>query len=295
MRSFEYLEPASLGEALRQLAEHADDARPIAGGQSLLLEMKDRARAPRFLISLAGISELRGWSNHDARMAVGATTSYRELGDSPPDGPYSGLGQVAADIADMPVRSMATVGGAICQADPRFDMPVVAMALGAELLLASQSGERRVPAREFFTGWGTTAARPDELLTSLEFPERSAGFWWAFRKFRMRSMDAAQVSVAVAGQRDSAGALHDPVVVVGACTGVPTRFAEVERLLDKAQPGAELHSEAASLLATLVDPPARPWPFLEPGYLRHQCGVLLRRALSESNGDGNGTSPSGGQ
>ncbi|MGH3217652.1 MAG: FAD binding domain-containing protein [Streptosporangiaceae bacterium] len=297
MRSFAYLESASLDEALSQLAEYGEDARPIAGGQSLLLEMKDRARAPRYLISLAGLSELHGLSSRGARLAVGATTSYRELGDSPPAGPYFGLGRVAADIADLPVRSMATVGGAICQADPRFDLPVVTTALGAEFLLRSQSGDRLVPAHEFFAGQGTTVMRPDELLTSLVFPERAADFWWAFRKFRMRSMDAAQASVAVAGRKDAAGALHNPVVVVGACTGSPTRFTQIEQLLDGAPPGAELYTEAANLLATLADLPARPWPFLEPGYLRHTCGVLLRRALSDTNGygDGNGTSLSGGR
>lgn len=295
MRSFEYLEPASLDEALSQLAEHGEDARPIAGGQSLLLEMKDRARAPGFLISLTGISEMRGLSSQGAQLTVGATTSYRDLGDSPPDGAYFGLGQVVADIADLPVRSMATVGGALCQADPRFDMPVLATALGAEFVLRSRSQHRLVPSSEFFAGQGSAAIRPDELLTSLVFPERPAGFWWAFRKFRMRSMDAAQASVAVAGRRDGTGALHDSVVVVGGCTECPTRFTPIEQLLDDAPPGSDLYAEAANLLATLVDPPVRPWPFLDPGYLRHMCGVLLRRALSETNGYSFSTSSAGGR
>jgi carbon-monoxide dehydrogenase medium subunit len=297
MRRFAYLEPASLEEALSQLAEHGEDARPIAGGQSLLLEMKDRVTAPDFLISLAGISDMRGLSNQGPQLTLGATTSYRELGDSPPAGPYSGLGRVAADIADLPVRSMATVGGAVCQADPRFDMPVVATALGAEFLLQSRSGDRLVPAHEFFTGQRTTVMRPDELLTSLVLPARTADFWWAFTKFRMRSMDAAQASVAVAGRKDAARVLHDPVVVVGGCTDSPTRFTQVEQLLDDAPPVPELYAEAANLLATLVDPPARPWPFLEQGYLKHMCSVLLERALSETNGNGSGheAPPSGGR
>jgi carbon-monoxide dehydrogenase medium subunit len=305
MRPFSYLEPSSVDEALSELAEHGERARLIAGGQSLLLELKDRVRAPGQLISLARLDGLRGWRRADKRLFLGAATTYRQLRDSPPDGPLAGLGEVASRIADLPVQTMATVGGAVCQADPRFDLPVVTTALGAEFVLRSPGGERRVPAGEFFTGPGRTAARPDELLTSLSFPEPPAGCWWAFRKFRIRSMDAALVSVAVAGRTDPGRVLRDVVVVAGACTERPVRVAGVERLLDGAPAGPYLAAEAGDLLASLLDPVPRGWPFPAPEYLRHMSGVLLRRALSEADGgpgapdgadsNGNGTSSSGGR
>lgn len=283
MRPFFYLEPTTVDEALAQLDEQGENGRPIAGGQSLLLELKDRVRAPGALISLAKVDGLRGWRREDKRLLLGPATTYRQLRDAPPEGPegpLAGLGRVASDIADLPVQTMATVGGAVCQADRRFDMPVVMTALRAEFVLRSVGGDRRVPAGEFFTGPGRTALRPGELLTALSFADPPPGFWWAFRKFRFRSMDAALVSVAVAGRRDPDGTLHDVAVVAGGCTDHPARFGEVERLLDGAPGGPETARAAGDLLASRLDPVPAGWPYPAPDYLRHLSGVLLTQALT---------------
>ena len=278
MRPFELLRPSSVDEALAALAEHGGDAAPMAGGQSLLLELKERARAPRVVVSLGRLGELVGHRN-GAGLTIGATTTYRSLAADPPAGTYSGLGAVVGDIADRPVRTMATVGGALCQADPRFDLPVVACALDAEVGFRAQTGSRTVPAGEFVVGPGATARRPDELLTEVRFPERGENFRWSFQKIRLRAMDAAMVSVGIA--LEVRGSTVDGArVVVGACTEIPTRLQAVEEALNGHEANVQLVEEVAKLSGDSVEVVERPWPYLDPAYLRHVVSVLVERGLA---------------
>lgn len=281
MRRFEFKQPHSLDEALRELEIYAGDARPIAGGQSLLLQMKDRAQCPRILVSLSELEELHGKKMDGETYVIGPTTTYRELDSAAPAGPYRALGSVASNIADIPVRTMATIGGAICQADPRFDMPVVQVTLNAELTLRSSRGERRVSAEEFFLGTAATAAEPDELLTSIALPPANRDFRWSFRKFRMRSMDAAQVSVGTAYRSDECGVIREPVVVVGGCVDKPRRMADIEATMQGEALTEELAAEVAAQMTSQLKPTVSGWPFLEKDYLARTGGVLIARALRD--------------
>lgn len=279
MRKFTYLRPTDVAEALEQLNVHGDDARPIAGGQSLLLEMKGRARSPRLLVALSHLPELHGIRHDDDAVIIGAATTYRELIETGPDGPYSALSAVAADIADVPVRSLATIGGAICQGDPRFDIPVVLLALGAELVVRSAAGERRVAAEEFFGSAGPARLASNELVTEIRLPVRDAEFRWVFHKFRMRRMDTALISIAVSGLLDGTK-LRFPVVAAG-CLDRPTRLPAVERVLDGQPVASGAADDAAAALRAELRLPQRAWPFFEPDYLTEMGCVLLTDALTE--------------
>lgn len=286
MRSFAYLRPASVEEALAVLAEHRAEAKVMGGGQSLLLELKERLIAPSVVVALGGIRELRGYSEANG-FVIGPTTTYRAISTNPPPDGYRKLADVVANIADRPVQTMATIGGAICQADPRFDLPVIATMLRAELVLRSTTRSRRVTAEEFFLGPTRTALEDDELLCAVQFPQRDPKSRWSFQKFRLRSMDAAMISVGVSLRFDD-GSCSGATVVVGGCTKVPTRLPNVETELENSTLESTEIARIGSLCKEAVEPPARPWPFLDPTYLRHMVGVLMERSLSDiaSQGDG---------
>lgn len=278
MHAFTFTRPSSIDEAVALLSEYGSDAALMAGGQSLLLELKERAKSPRVIVSLDRIAELNGHHN-GAGVTIGATTSYRSLVMVPPAGAYAGLASVVADIADRPVRTMATFGGSLCQADPRFDVPAVATLFQADLLLRSSKSSRTISVSEYLTGPFRTSREPTELLCEIRLPERGPDFRWNFQKFRMRAMDAAMVSVGIAVEL-GANAISDVSVVVSACTELPTRVRAVEDVLKGQTVNAVEIEEAAALTRRSVDVVQRPWPYLEANYLRHMVGVLTGQALA---------------
>ncbi|MGH3263793.1 MAG: FAD binding domain-containing protein, partial [Trebonia sp.] len=130
MKPFEFLTPSTLDEALAALHDAPSRTRLIAGGQSLLLEMKERAATPARLVSLGGLGQLRGWRYAEfGELIVGAAITYAALSRARLDGWHGLIPRVAGDLADRPVRTMGTIGGALCQANPRFDMPVLTVGL----------------------------------------------------------------------------------------------------------------------------------------------------------------------
>src|SRR6059058_1211567 len=170
LREVGYARPASVEQALSLLRAH-DDARALAGGQTLINVMKARAASPDVLVDLNGIAELRGIElDPDGTLRVGPMTTYTELIASAEARARPILGEVCAQIADVQVRNRGTVGGNICSSDPTNHLPPLLVALGATMTVASGSGERSVPAEEFFVGVYETAAASGELLTKIEIP-----------------------------------------------------------------------------------------------------------------------------
>jgi carbon-monoxide dehydrogenase medium subunit len=171
LREVEYARPASVEDALRLLAEYPD-ARPLAGGQTLINVMKARVASPDVLVDLNAIEELRAIrTGADGSLEVGAMATYTDILLSPEVArgrPI--LAEVAQTIADVQVRNRGTIGGNLCSNDPTNHFPPLVAALGAELLLAGPDGERTVPAEEFFLGVYVTAAGPGDLLTALRVP-----------------------------------------------------------------------------------------------------------------------------
>lgn len=222
MRPFSFLTPTDVNEAARQLAEHGADARVIAGGQTLLLALKERALRPSFLVSLGAIDELSGLrTGPDGELVIGATTTYAELSRAALPGWQAEIAAIAGNLADRPVRTMGTIGGALCAADPRFDMLTLVTGVDARLDVVGPDGVRRLSPAEFFDPSGGTTLHPHEILVSIHFPAADAYSRIVFRKFRQRTFDAALASVLVTV--GPAGVEQPPVlrITVGAVTPVP--------------------------------------------------------------------------
>jgi len=170
LREVEYARPASVGDAVRLLAEH-DGARALAGGQTLVNVMKARAASPDVLVDLNGLDELKGIElGPDGTLEIGAMTTYTEILESAEARARPILGEVCAQIADVQVRNRGTIGGNVCSNDPTNHLPPLLVALGATMTIRGADGERTVPAEEFFLGVYMTAAGPGELLTKVTIP-----------------------------------------------------------------------------------------------------------------------------
>jgi aerobic carbon-monoxide dehydrogenase medium subunit len=177
LREVEYARPASVQDAVRLLSEH-DGARALAGGQTLINVMKARAASPDVLIDLQDLEELKGIDlAANGTLGLGAMVTYSEVMASAEARARPILGEVCAQIADVQVRNCGTIGGNVCSNDPTNHLPPLMVALGATMHIAGSSGERTVPAEEFFLGVYMTAAGPGDLLTKISVPPgKSDGF-----------------------------------------------------------------------------------------------------------------------
>jgi len=169
--AFDYVRARSVDEALSLLAQSGGSAKLLAGGQSLLPLLKLRVAQADRLIDIGRIAELRGVRDWNGGLSIGALTTYRGVLDSPLVAQrFPVLIETIVDVADVQVRNRGTIGGGIAHADPASDVPAVAIALDAQVVLRSAKGERTVPADQFFLGSFTTALRDDEILTEIRIP-----------------------------------------------------------------------------------------------------------------------------
>jgi aerobic carbon-monoxide dehydrogenase medium subunit len=170
LREVEYAKPASVAEALSILAGN-DGARALAGGQTLINVMKARAASPDLLVDLNGLDELKGIElGGDGTLTIGAMATYTELGAAAEARARPIVGEVCLQIADVQVRNRGTIGGNLCSNDPTNHLPPLMCAVGAQMTIVSQAGERTIPASEFFLGVYLTAVGPGELLARIEIP-----------------------------------------------------------------------------------------------------------------------------
>src|SRR6266508_6663434 len=170
LREVEYARPASIEDAVELLADNPN-ARPLAGGQTLINVMKARIASPDVLVDLNGLEELKTIElGSDGTLELGAMVTYAEAISSAECRARPILGEVAAQIADVQVRNRGTIGGNVCANDPTNHLPPLLVALGATMTIAAQDGERTVPAEDFFLGVYMTAAGPGELLTQVSVP-----------------------------------------------------------------------------------------------------------------------------
>jgi carbon-monoxide dehydrogenase medium subunit len=275
---FEYRSPATVEEALSLLTEHGDDAQVLAGGQSLLPMMALRLARPAMLVDVGRIAEL-GALSANGGLHVGAGVSQRRVERSATAAEWCPLlHQAVPFIAHPPIRTRGTIGGSLAHADPAAELPAVAAALDAEVVLRGAGGERIVPADAFFLGYLTTARRSDELLVEVRFPELPAGSATAFLEISRRHGDFALVACAVVVGIDDDGRVSDARVALAGVDTVPVRARGAEAALvgQPAGPDAWKHAGAE----TSAD--------LRPGsdihatgeYRRHVAGVLVGRALA---------------
>jgi aerobic carbon-monoxide dehydrogenase medium subunit len=252
----DYEAPKTVSEAVELLAEHLDEASVLAGGQSLIPLLALRLARPAVLIDINGIDELSGVSAADGWMTIGAMT--REYVAEESESVADTVPLLAAAlplIGHEAIRSRGTIGGSLAHADPAAELPAVARALDAKFVVRGQSGERVIPAAEWFEGFLTTSRRPDELLVEVRFPTAGRGTGISFQEVARRHGDFAIVGLA-ASLTLSDGAISDARLAFAGLSDVPVRAAAAEDLLVGERPSTELFDEAARRATDDVDPPA---------------------------------------
>jgi carbon-monoxide dehydrogenase medium subunit len=276
---FAYARPASVAEAIALLAEHREEARVLAGGQSLVPMLNLRVAAPRVLVDINRIAGLSGIMVAKDHVHIGALTRQAELERSADITRHLPLiAQAMPHVAHAAIRNRGTFGGSCALADPAAELPACALALAATFVIAGPKGERRVAAADFFQGLYATALRPDELLVAAEFPLPQAGEASAFGELARRHGDYAMAGVAVHGS--NAGKRFSRLRVVFFGVGDrPARAANLEKALE-GRPAAQKTIEAAlGELDADLDPRADLQA--SAGTKRHLARVLAGRVLNQ--------------
>src|SRR5438445_1260431 len=241
---FAYARPASVAEALALLDKHRDDARVLAGGQSLVPMMNFRVAAPKVLVDINRIGSLAGIKVSKSFVRIGALTRHVELERSADVAKHLPLvASAIPHIAHPAIRNRGTFGGSCALADPAAELPACALALGATFIAAGRKGERRIAAADFFKGLYATALKSGELLVAAEFPLPKPAYASAFGELARRHGDYAMVGVAAHGPQQGKK-FSDMRVVFFGVTDRPQRAAQLERALDS-QPATERTIEAA--------------------------------------------------
>jgi aerobic carbon-monoxide dehydrogenase medium subunit len=273
----EYEAPKTVSEAVELLAQHQDEASVLAGGQSLIPLLALRLARPAVLIDINGIDELSGVSAADGWVAIGAMTREYVAEESETIADTVPLLAAALPlIGHEAIRNRGTIGGSLAHADPAAELPAVARALDAEFVVRGQSGERVVPAAEWFEGFLTTSRRPDELLVEVRFPAAGRGTGISFQEVARRHGDFAIVGLA-ASLTLSGGAISDARLAFAGLSDVPVRATDAEDLLAGEEPSPELFDEAARRATGDTDPPADLHGSSD--YRRKVAAALVRRGL----------------
>ena len=276
---FAYARPASVAEALALLAEHKDEARVLAGGQSLVPMLNFRVAAPKVLVDInriAGLSGIKVAKNH---IRIGALTRHVELERSADVAHHLPLiASAMPHIAHPAIRNRGTFGGSCALADPAAELPACALALGATFVVAGRKGERRVAAQDFFRGLYATALKAGELLVAAEFPLPERGHAPAFGELARRHGDYAMVGVAAHGSTQG-GKFSDMRVALFGVGDRPVRAARLERALDGRPAAAKTIEDALATLDADLDPRAD--LHASAAMKRHLAKVLAGRVLRQ--------------
>lgn len=280
---FDYCRPESLDEAVALLAQHEGDARPVAGGQSLMPMLAFRVAAPRLLIDISRIPELKLISIGDDGLRMGALVRWRDierdtrLFDANPL-----LCAGIAHVAHYQIRNRGTVGGSLAHADPAAEMPGLAVTCDAEIEISGAQGRRVVKASDFFLAALTTALEPDELIVSVRLPAWKPGRRWAFEEFARRRGDFALAGVALFYEQNALGKVEAIQIGAIGVGDTPLRLKSAEDFLRHRAIDAAAIQEVAAIASESVDPPEDIHASSE--YRKALLGTLLERALARAAG-----------
>lgn len=275
---FEYFSPRTVDEALELLTRHGEDAKILAGGQSLLPMMKLRIASPRYLIDVNRIDMLAGLRRAGDRLVMGALCRHAEIAASPLVREQLPIMLDAANLtADVQVRNRGTVAGSLAHADPAGDWPAALMALDTTVTIAGPDGLRTLPLHEFIVDAYTTQLSAQEMVTevSVLIPQPSSG--GAYVKFEKRAGDFAVASVGVQIALDN-DRCHSVAVSLGALGATPIRARAAEELLRGKKASSDLLGEAERLVREAAQPFDDTRGSVD--YKRHLAGVLFRRAFA---------------
>lgn len=277
---FDYVKPSSLDEAVRALASD-EDAKVIAGGQSLLPLLRLRFAYPSLLVDLGGLEALRSVRDNGSSIEIGALVTHYELTRDPLIAAHAGLlAEAAGTIADPAVRHRGTIGGALSHGDAAGDLPAVVTALDADLVITGPSGSRTLKPGAFFSDYLTTALAPDEILTAIRVPKMD-GWGFAYEKFNVTAQAWAIVGVAAAVRREN-GSVAEARVGLTNMGSVPVRASAAEA----AASGASASVASLAAAGARADEGTSPPDDLRAAadYRRHLARVLTGRALATAAG-----------
>ncbi|MDM8528396.1 xanthine dehydrogenase family protein subunit M [Anaerolineales bacterium HSG24] len=277
---FKYHAPTTLDEALSYFAEYGDEAKPLAGGQSLIPAMNFRLAQPELLIDLNNIPALayiRATDN--GGLSIGAMTRQRQVERSDLVAKHAPLiSSTMPYIAHIQIRNRGTFGGSLAHADPSSELPAVALVLDASFHVQSQRGRRTIPAKQFFTDLFETALAPDELLIDITIPAKPARTGYAFDEVARRHGDYALVGATAVVTLDQAGACQQAQLVFLSVGPRPVAITQATSMLHGQTITPNLIDTVAEAVNQELDPPGDIHASVD--YRRHLAKVLARRVLT---------------
>jgi carbon-monoxide dehydrogenase medium subunit len=277
--SFDDLAPTSVEEALSALAEHGDEAKLIAGGQSLLPVLRMRLNAPEMIIDLGRIDSLRGIREDGDAIVIGAMTTHNEVRDSDLVKEHALLiSKAAAEVADSQIRHRGTFGGALAHADPAGDLGAPALALGAEFVIQGSGGSRTVAADDFFQDFFETAIGEDEILTEVRIPKHTG--WGAHYEKFVRVVHQWPIVAVGATVRVDGGSISEAKIGLTNMGSTPLRARATEAALAGVGTSEDDVRSAADRAAEGTNPPSDLNG--DSDYRKHLATVLTRRAVAKA-------------
>ncbi|MGH7817403.1 MAG: FAD binding domain-containing protein [Candidatus Binatia bacterium] len=285
--------PHSMDEALSQREQYGKDALPIAGGQSLLVMLRNKLIDPKVLLDLEPLGELRGLQRQPQAVSIGAMTTFFDLlSSSDVQIALPIVAEAASKVGSTAIRNLGTIGGNLCHNEPGADLPPALLALNASVELRSRKDTRRVPLTEFFRGFFETAVEPDEILSRVEIPTLPQGARGIYIKHSISAEDLAiaGVAVVVIPDENKTGSVRELRIALGGVASVPFRATKAEAALN----GKALNDDAIRAAAEIAASEAEPMsdPHASADYRRKMVKVLVRRAIAaamqhaERNGHG---------
>jgi aerobic carbon-monoxide dehydrogenase medium subunit len=279
--AFDYVRPSTVDDAIAALADAGDEAKVIAGGQSLLPVLRLRLAAPTLLVDLGGMPQLRGVRDDGDAIVIGAMTTHSEVASDPLVARFAPLlGQTAESVGDRQIRHRGTLGGSLVHADPAADLPSAAVAHGAEYVLCGPSGRRTVSATEFSVDFFTTSMQADEVLLEVRVPKLE-GWGVRYQKFHRVVQAWAIVGVAAAVRREN-GSIAEARVVLTNMGPIPVRASTVEAALAGCAADGQAIASACAEAAAEASPADDLSASAE--YRRHLARVLTTRAVKSAAG-----------
>jgi carbon-monoxide dehydrogenase medium subunit len=280
--SFDYAAPTSLSEAVSALGSAGEDAKVMAGGQSLIPVLRLRLAYPTTVVDLGRVDELRGVRDDGDAIVIGAMTTHHDVIHDPLVRQHAPIiAQATHTVADPQVRHRGTFGGALAHADPAGDLGAVALALDAQFVASGPSGERTIPAAEFFQDYLTTALSPDEILTAIRVPKLGEGWSTHYEKFNRVAQAWSIVAVAALVKRSN-GSIAEARIGLTNMGNTPLRASAVEAALAGADASAEAVGAAADHAAEGTNPSSDLNG--KADYREHLARVLTKRAVLTAAG-----------
>lgn len=277
----DYRDPERLTEVLDVLRELGEDAKLVAGGQSLMVMLRQGLISPAVLLDLSRVPGLAGIAAANGGVRLGAMTTIAAIERDPTiRATHPALAQAAAAVGPLPVRNMGTIGGSVAHNAPGADCPPALLALDARATVAGAAGARSVALADLFTGYFETALRPDDVLTEFTLPALPAGARAGYLKFAARAVDMALVGIAVVLEREG-DTISDARIAIGGAAPTPFRARDAEAHLRGARWTEGSLREAGRLAARAASP--APDVHASPDYRRWLVKTLVPRALASAS------------